>query len=142
MRNGSSLALLVSALVMAGCASVSVSQTRTDSGADRAGAVRPVLIHHVVLFRLKDPVDASALIADCDRLIAAIPVVASYGCGRHHEVGRPNIEDDYDVALLIGFSNDEDYATYVAHPSHVELVESWRPRLRWLRVYDVLDERG
>jgi len=101
---------------------------------------RPARIGHVVFFDLVDPADRGALIADCDAKLAKIPGVVSYAAGRHLDVGRETVIDDYDVGLYIGFETEADYARYVSHPLHVELVEAWRPRLASLRVYDILDE--
>ena len=54
-------------------------------------------------------------------------------------VGRSTVLNDYDVGLYIGFDTEEDYAVYVEHPQHVGYVTKWRPRLAWLKVYDIED---
>lgn len=105
-----------------------------------AEPVRPAMINHFVVFKLNDPADAEALIADCDALLPTIPGVVSYFAGRHHEVGRETVYRDYDVGMYVGFNRDDAYAAYVDHPNHIELVTRWRPRLEWLRVYDVYDD--
>lgn len=113
---------------LAGCASEAV------------GPAQPARISHVVFLELEDAGDRDALIADCDAKLAAIPGVVSYAAGRHLDVGRASVLSDYDVGLYIGFETEADYAAYVTHPLHVELVEAWRPRLRGMRVFDVVDE--
>lgn len=100
----------------------------------------PGRINHVVFFDLKDPADADALIAESLKL-GAIPGVTSCYAGRHIDTGRDTVRQDYDVGFFVAFDSEEAYASYVAHPDHVALVERWRPRLTALRVYDVLDER-
>lgn len=143
MRARSPLLVLVAAALLGGCVAIDVSESRSTAltVAPRSGAAaRPARINHVVFFKLRDPGQAAALIADCDRLLPTIPGVAAYYCGRHHEVGRATIDSDYDVGAFVGFDSDADYAAYVEHARHVELVTTWRPRLEWLRVYDVLDE--
>ncbi len=101
--------------------------------------VRPAAISHIVLIKLKDPAQAAALIADSDRLLPAIPSVTSYACGPHFDMGRPNIDSTYDVGVYVGFADGAGYQTYVDHPNHVQLVNTWRPRWEWIRIYDVGD---
>ena len=102
-----------SAILLAGCASTGV-------------APRPATISHIVLIRLDDPTRAAELIADSDRLLATIPGVVSYSAGTHLDTGRANVLGDYDVGLYIGYDSTADYAGYVEHPQHVELVQKWR----------------
>tara|TARA_Y100001933_G_C18730579_1_gene451492 strand:+ start:253 stop:669 length:417 start_codon:yes stop_codon:yes gene_type:complete len=110
------------------------------AGGGSSGPTRPARISHIVFFKLEDPSQRDALLADCDRLLPAIPGVVSYAAGRHLDVGRNTVDGDYDLGLYIGFETERDYAVYVDHPNHTELVGSWRDRLAWLRVHDVLDE--
>ncbi|MCB9846485.1 MAG: Dabb family protein [Phycisphaeraceae bacterium] len=121
--------VMVTALVtmLSGCAGV-----RREAG-------RPALIEHVVFVKLKDPGRASALIAESDRVLRPIPGVVAYAAGQHLETGRTQVIADYDVAMFIGFDSEEDYASYVSHPSHVGIVDRWKPEMEWLRVYDFLD---
>ena len=121
--------LLLLCVVLTGCAS---------SG---AGVARPARIGHIVFLKLHDPEERGALLADCHRLLPAIPGVVSYAGGRHLDVGRASVDGDYDIGLYIGFETERDYAVYVDHPRHMELVETWKDRLAWIRVYDLLDER-
>lgn len=102
-------------------------------------APRPALISHVVLAELVDPTEAPQLIADCDLLLADIPGVTSYACGSHIDTGRSSVLADYHVGLFIGFNSTDDYAVYVDHPQHVELLSRWKPRITRLRVYDIHD---
>lgn len=102
--------------------------------------VRPAVINHVVFIKLADPGDRNQLIADSDRLLIEIPGVVSYYAGEHVDIGRPNVVSDYDVGLYVGFASVPDYEAYLAHPNHVQLVEDWKPRMQWLRVYDIRDD--
>lgn len=124
------LALAASLLIaaIAGCA------TR------QATPARPALVNHVVFFKLKNPGDTAELIADCDTRAPRIPGVVSYYCGRHVDIGRPTVDSDYDVGFFVGFNSLEAYRRYVDHPDHVWLVQKWRPRWEWIRVYDILDQ--
>ena len=98
-----------------------------------------VTINHVVLIKLDDPRDAGELMDDCDRLLPTIEVVRGYWCGQHGDFGRSTVDGDYDVALYVGFDSADEYATYVDHENHVELVEMWKPKFEWIRVHDVVN---
>ncbi|MHC5004158.1 MAG: Dabb family protein [Planctomycetota bacterium] len=117
-------ALLCAMFLLAGCAT---------------GPERPAVISHVVLFRLQDPGDAAALLADCDELLPGIPTVQAFAAGTHLETGRATVRSDYDVGLYLGFDTVADYESYLEHPDHVALVDRWDPRLREVTVYDVAD---
>ncbi len=100
---------------------------------------RPAAVNHVVFIKLTDPADSKALIADSDALLGSIPEVVSYYAGQHVEIGRGTVIKDYDVGLFVGFDSVADYEAYLAHPNHVGLVETWKPRMQWLRIYDIFD---
>jgi len=104
-------------------------------------APRPAPINHVVLFKLENPDDAQALIQDCDEKLGTIPGVVSYYCGTPYDAGRdsPAIDDNYHVGFYVGFNNAEAYENYVEHPDHIAVVNKWRPKFEWLRIYDVED---
>jgi hypothetical protein len=128
------------AALAAGCCGSRAVRTGASPVSAAGLPPRPALINHAVFFKLKNPDDADELLADCDRLLATIPGVVSYYAGRHHEVGRGHVFNDYHVGMFVGFDSDEDYAVYADHPNHIAAVEKWRPRWEWIRVYDVLDE--
>lgn len=120
------LALGLAVAALGGCAAMS-------------RPTRPAAISHVVFVKLKNPAEAPALIADSDRLLPAIPSVVSYACGQHLDTGRTNIDGNYDVGLYVGFDDEAGYRTYVDHPNHVELVNTWRSKWEWIRIHDVGD---
>lgn len=124
--------LLALTTMTGGCAS-------TNRVNDSEAPPRPAMLNHVVFFELHDPVDAPALIEDCDTKLAAIPGITSYYCGTPIDTGRDTVLDDYDVGFYVGFDSIEDYDNYVVHPNHIEVVNDWRPRLKALRVYDIHD---
>lgn len=123
-------------VVLGGVAAAGVSGCASDGG----GPGRPARISHVVFFELEEAGDRDALIADCEAKLSAIPGVVSFAAGRHLDVGRASVLSDYDVGLYIGFETEADYAAYVTHPLHVELVEAWKDRTLGMRVFDVVDE--
>lgn len=128
MNKFACLVLLVTTTLLTGCATAQQMPPR------------PAKINHFVAFKLQNPDDAAELIEDCDRYLATIPGVNSYFAGLHHDTGRDHVYRDYDVGFFVGFDTDEDYAAYVDHPNHVWVVEKWRPRWKWIRVYDVYDD--
>ena len=109
-------------------------------GCGGAPAPRPATFNHIVFFKLKDPAEAESLIKVCDERLGTIPGVVSYFCGSHFDIGRENVDSDYDVGFYVGFDTEEDYRAYLAHPDHVGVVKEWRPKFQWLRIYDVGDE--
>lgn len=116
-----------------GCSSAGKSSDNPNRG---TGSV-----NHLVLFELRDQAKTEELIADCDRLVAAIPNLRSYFRGRHLETGRAVVRDDYHVAFMISFSSQEELWRYEQHPLHRELADKWKPRLKSMRVYDIFDDR-
>lgn len=105
-----------------------------------SGPPHPARINHVVLIALSDDSDPTAVIMDCDRLLPDIPSVRSYWCGQHGDFGRSGVDAEYDLALCVGFDDDQGYADYLVHPHHVELVETWKPHFKWIRIHDVVDQ--
>lgn len=97
-------------------------------------------INHVVFFKLQESRDAEDLIRECDRDLASIPGVSSYFCGRHGDFGRSIVDSNYDVGFYVGFDTDEAYEAYLEHPKHVDLVDKWKSRWEWIRIYDVVDD--
>jgi hypothetical protein len=109
--------------------------------AARTAPVRPTRINHVVFFKLNDPADADELIRDCDSMLTTVAGIVSFFAGTRLETEREGVDSDYDVGFYLGFMSEADYQTYLDHPAHLEVVKKWRPRLRHLQVYDVVDER-
>ena len=97
-------------------------------------------INHVVFIKLTKPKHMDRLIDDCDRLLPPIPGVHGYWCGQHGDFGRATVDDNYDVGLCVRFRTADDYAFYVEHENHVELVQSWKPHMEWIRVHDVVSD--
>ena len=114
-------------LVLSGCSSI---QNR---------ASRPALIGHIVFVELNDFAHYPEILADSDSLLATIPSVSKYAAGSHVDTGRATVSDDYDLAIYLGFESVEALAEYVDHDQHIEYVRKWKPKLKSLRIYDMLD---
>lgn len=123
------LALTLAILLLPGCCCIDHDATRRQ----------PALINHVVFFKLKDPGTAAELIADCDAKMSLIPGVVRYFCGRHLDTGRSTVDSNYDVGFYVAFDSLDVYRAYVEHPDHKALVDKWKPRWEWIKIYDVQD---
>lgn len=128
-------ALLILPAIISGCSSG--GSTSRYSGPPVARA--PAMIGHIVLIQLDNPADFHDLLHDADWMLGTIPTVDSYAAGKHLDTGRSTVSSDYDMAIYLGFKSERDLAIYVAHQQHVEFVNKWKPKLRSLRVYDMLD---
>jgi hypothetical protein len=105
----------------------------------RAPAQAPAMIGHIVFVQLADPADYHAILHDSDWMLGTIPPVATYAAGKHLDTGRSTIRSDYDLAIYLGFNSEQDLREYVAHPQHIGYVDKWKPKLKSLRVYDMID---
>lgn len=124
-------ASLAACTLFAGCASAPRSAFDTTEGTPSP------TIRHVVLIDLKDAGDATRLIEAMDADLAPIPGIVSYWRGTPYQSGRPEVQANYDVALIVDFRDAAAYSTYSSHPKHVGLVTEWKPRLNSLTIYDV-----
>ncbi len=118
------LALWAVPVVLAGCA-----------------APGPPPISHVVLFALKDPGEAPALLRDADREIPRCAGVASYAAGPPMDIGRPEVDGTYHAGLVVGFRSADDYRAYLADPRHAALAQRWKPRASSVRIFDIADNQ-
>lgn len=120
--------LIASTLLFVGC------------GDRKPNTFQRAAVNHVVMFGLHHPEDRQELIEDCDVKLSTMGGVVSYWRGEPGDFGRLTVDDDYDVCLYVGFESDDSYRQYLEHPDHVELVQKWRSRWRWIRVHDVVDK--
>ncbi len=96
-------------------------------------------LNHVVLIELQNTTQTEALLLDCNRLLPGIKHVDSYWCGKHFDIGRAGVDQDYDIALCVGFQTQTGYEKYLADPAHIELVDKWKPHFESIRIYDIKD---
>ncbi|MEQ9207814.1 MAG: Dabb family protein [Phycisphaerales bacterium] len=99
----------------------------------------PAMIGHIVFIQLQSPSDFHALLHDADWMLGTIPSVESYAAGKHLDTGRSTVSSDYDLAVYLGFKSEADLRAYVIDDQHVDFVNKWKPRLKSLTVYDMLD---
>lgn len=91
---------------------------------------------HLVLIRLKDPLDTADLVRDCRRLAEEAPMVRAVFTGLHAETGRSVVVRDYDVCFALWFDDTAAYGEYLHHPAHKAILERWGDRIEWLRIHD------
>ncbi len=133
----------LAACMISGCAAGGGRRSTEDS-ANSSGPVgkpRPAAIVHLVLIRLKDPLDTAALADACLAMAEQIPSIKSAFAGTHLETGRATVVADYDVCFVVEFDSVEDYEAYLSHPAHVRNVQEWGPRMEWIRIHDAQDVR-
>ncbi len=107
-------------------------------GCSAVRAPRPGVINHIVIFKLKNPDSIGELLIDCDQQLAKIPGVTSYYAGEHFDIGRKDVDSDYDVVFYAGFKSQKALEEFVAHPVHIRIKSKWEPRLQWMRIYDTI----
>jgi len=83
------------------------------------------MFSHVVIF-WTDPAQPNAadeLIAGAEKYLRGIPGTLHYHIGRMVTSHRPVVDQSYQVALNLVFTDKTAQDAYQAHPSHVEFVE-------------------
>lgn len=122
------LALLIVALAtLGGCAS-----------APQAAPPDPVT--HVVVVWLKQPGDEGARqrIIDVSRSLKALPGVVRITAGRAIPSERTQVDDSFDVAVVMTFRDRRALAEYGEHPDHKQAVRDvLAPLAERVLIYDV-----
>ena len=97
------------------------------------------MFSHVVIF-WTDPVKSQAvdeLLAGARKFLAAIPGIVSFHVGRMAPSHRAVVDQSYQVALNVQFTDKKAQDDYQIHPLHLEFVEQvFRPLCRKVVVYD------
>jgi len=132
------------AIGLGGCRTDGGSRARDGGDAQRVGAaparMGPIL--HVVLVRLKDPLDTAACADATLAMVDQIPSITGAFVGLHLETGRDTVQGDYDVCLTMSFESREGLDAYIEHPAHLAILEQWGPRIEWIRIHDAREVRA
>ena len=124
---GSALCLLA-AYVLTGCAHV---QPSSPTGG----------IEHAVFVWLKNPgstKDRNTLVDTSRGLAATIPQIRSFRWGTAVPSERPVVDDTYDVALVMNFTDRAALEKYETNPAHARAAKSvLHPLARKIVVYDI-----
>ena len=102
----------------------------------RTSAASAITIQHLVLIKLKDTNDRTALEKDCNAKLSSIPGVVEFSLARPIDIGRKNVDGDYDVAVSVEFASTDAYKAYLVHPDHLALVNAWKEKSQTMRIYD------
>ena len=97
------------------------------------------MFSHVVIFWTKPekPNAAEELLAGAEKYLRPIPGVQSFHVGKMVPSHRPVVEQSYQIALNLIFSDKKAQDDYQVHPSHVEFVEkAFKPNCARCVVYD------
>ena len=136
MKTASTLLIAAIFLLLPACSS---GGQRTARPPVPPPAGPPAMIGHIVFIQLQSPSDFHALLHDADWMLGTIPSVESYAAGKHLDTRRSTVSSDYDLAVYLGFKSEADLRAYVIDDQHVDFVNKWKPRLKSLTVYDMLD---
>ena len=97
------------------------------------------MFSHVVIFWTdsKKPNAVADLIAGAEKNLKPIPGVLNFHIGRMVASPRPVVDQSYQVALNLVFSDKKAQDDYQVHPLHVEFVEkAFKPNCARVVVYD------
>lgn len=97
---------------------------------------------HVVAFTLEEGGaegrdGALELVRDLSRDLAPIPGIVRLHAGiRDPRFTRASNLQDFDVLLIVEFTDKDAHDAYLVDPRHRAVVDAWTPRLRGIRVLD------
>ncbi len=97
------------------------------------------MFSHVVIFWTKSdkPSAADELIAGAEKYLRPIPGVTSFHVGRMVGSHRDVVDQSYQVALNLQFTNKQLQDEYQVHPLHLDFVEkSFKPNCERVMIYD------
>ena len=97
------------------------------------------MFSHVVIFWTDPaiPNAADELVAGAQKYLAPIPGVLKFHVGKMVPSQRPVVDQTYQVALNLIFSDKQAQDTYQVHPMHIEFVEKvFKKVCKKVTVYD------
>ena len=97
------------------------------------------MFSHVVIFWAKTdkPNAVEELIAGAEKYLRPIPGVLHFHIGKMVPSHRPVVEQSYQVALNLVFSDKKAQDDYQVHPMHIDFVEkAFKPNCAKVVIYD------
>lgn len=97
------------------------------------------MFSHVVIFwtDATKPQAADELIAGSNQYLKPIPGVVCFHVGKMVPSHRPVVDQSYQVALNVVFSDKQAQDDYQVHPLHLEFVEKvFKPNCKKVVIYD------
>jgi hypothetical protein len=129
-----SIAVTAAVLVLVG-----MSYAWSAVAADKAPAEKGQLLSHSVYFALKEPTPEAKqkLVDSCKKLLSQHPGVVYFAAGTLcDEAKSPLNVRDFDVALLMVFSDHEALHTYAASADHQKFIADNATTFKGVRVFD------
>ena len=131
--------VFVATLISCGAPALPPSGTlppNANAAQPRSSTTSAINIQHLVLIKLKDTNDRTALEKDCNAKLSSIPGVVEFSLARPIDIGRKNVDGDYDVAVSVEFASTDAYKAYLVHPDHLALVGAWKEKSKSMRIFD------
>ncbi len=97
------------------------------------------MFSHVVIFWTdpEKPEAVEELLTGAEKYLRPIPGSLAFHCGKMVGSPRPVVEQSYQVALNIHFSDKQAQDDYQVHPLHIEFIEKvFKPNCTKVVVYD------
>ena len=97
------------------------------------------MFSHVVIFWTngRNPRAVEDIIAGAEKYLKPIPGIVFFHVGRMVGSTRPVVDQSYQVALNVVFTDKKAQDDYQAHPLHLEFVEKvFKPNREKVVVYD------
>jgi len=133
-RAGLSLVVLLAAMfIVTGCS--------TTVGTSYAG--KPGIVHHVVIFWLKDHGNSNDRnrIIQAARDLAKLPGVLEVRQGVVLPSDRPVVDSSYDVAFVFSFRDTKALSDYAVNPEHRKAAdEVIKPLVSKILIYDFVEK--
>ncbi|HEV3256100.1 MAG TPA: Dabb family protein [Gemmataceae bacterium] len=117
---------------------LAVSMPHVASSADEKAAAEGAIAHDVY-FTLKDssPEARKKLVDACKKYLTKHPGTLYFGAGaRAEDYKQESNDQEFDVALHIGFKNKEAYAKYRDSAKHRKFIEELKDGWKKVRVFD------
>ena len=132
---------IVGVLLLAGCGSDGGGEARGGAASTSAATSLPRgAIGHVVIFWLKEPgnPDGRRQIIDASDTFRSVPGVLSVEAGEKLASPRRNVDDTYDVAVVMWFKDRPSLERYQTHPAHLEMLSRVGPLIDRTMAYDFM----
>jgi len=100
-------------------------------------------VQHIVICWLKASgnLEAQKKLIMVSRSFTTIPGVLNVSAGRILSSQRAIVDNTFDLAIVMTFTNTQALAAYLKHPKHRKAVkETLRPLTKKIIVYDFIDE--
>lgn len=128
MRNNTSLIVIVTVLILSGCADESVINRQLSTR-----------LVHDVYFTLNDNSEAARtkLVNDCYKYLSKHPGVTFFAAGGRVEAHQRDVNiRDWDVSLHIVFENKDYHDQYQKAPDHYKFIDENKENWKSVRVFD------